>query len=517
MTTQFKHDACVCHNHKEFSQKNATSSCSIESTLGESQRTLPYNQDKDFAQQQILNTDSFQEECAVVGVFNCDEAPLISYYALFAMQHRGQEASGISACYNNRITTIKAQGLVTKVFTQTNLRKLQGTNAIGHNRYGTAGADSSEDSQPIFACYDLGEIALAHNGNLTNASKIRESLIREGAIFQSKLDTEVIIHLIARSKKELLTPRIMEVMREVEGAFCLVVLSRSKMFVMRDRFGFRPLSLGEITNKDGSIGYIVASETCAFDLVGARYIRDIEAGELLIFEQNNTREAKLISIKIFEDRHKPCVFEYIYFARPDSVVFNKSVYNVRKNLGKQLAKEHLLDADIVIPVPDSGLAAAIGYSQQSKIPFELGLIRNHYVGRTFIEPTQELRELKVRLKLNPIREVIANKRIIVIDDSLVRGTTSKAIVQLLRNAGAKEILLLISAPPTISPCFYGVDTPSKKELICANKSIKEVCQFIQADYLGFLSFEGLKTAVDKESYDYCQACFDGQYLHDIDK
>ncbi|WP_407918760.1 amidophosphoribosyltransferase [Helicobacter muridarum] len=460
--------------------------------------------------------DKMKEECAVVGVFNCDNASLTSYYMLFAMQHRGQEASGISTSNNNKITTIKAKGLVTKVFSEKKLKKLKGRNAVGHNRYATAGKDSNDDSQPIFARYDLGEIAIVHNGNITNANKIKQDLINEGAIFQSNIDTEVIIHLIARNKKELLMPRIMEVMREIEGAFCLVILSRSKMFVMRDRFGLRPLSLGEITNKDGSIGYIVASETCSFDLVGARYIRDIDAGELIIFEQNESKETKMISIKIFDCNPKPCVFEYIYFARPDSIVFQKSAYEVRKNLGRQLAIEHKLEADIVMPVPDSGLAAAIGYSQQSGIPFELGLIRNHYVGRTFIEPTQKLRELKVRLKLNPIKRVIENKRVIVIDDSLVRGTTSKAIVQLLRNAGAKEVLLLISAPPTISPCFYGVDTPSKKELICANKSVKDVQIFIQADYLGFLSLDGLKIAVDKDSYHYCQACFDGKYLHDID-
>lgn len=464
-----------------------------------------------------LAKDGFKEECAIVGAFNCDDAALVSYYALFAMQHRGQEASGISTSNNNHIITIKAQGLVTKVFSRKKLKKLKGKNAIGHNRYATSGIDSNGDSQPIFARYDLGEIAIVHNGNLTNAKTIKQNLIREGAIFQSNLDTEVIIHLIARNKKELLTPRIMEVMQEIEGAFCLVFLSRSKMFVMRDRFGLRPLSLGAITNKDGSVGYVVASETCAFDLIGARYIRDIEAGELVIFEQSSINEAKIMSIKIFEDTHKPCVFEYIYFARPDSIIFNKSVYGVRKNLGKQLAIEHKLEADIVMPVPDSGLAAAIGYSQQSKIPFELGLVRNHYVGRTFIEPTQKLRELKVRLKLNPIKEIIANRRVIVIDDSLVRGTTSKAIVELLRNAGAKEVLLLISAPPTISPCFYGIDTPSKKELICANKNIKEVQTFIKADYLGFLSLEGLAIAMNTDSYHYCQACFDGKYLHHIEQ
>lgn len=460
--------------------------------------------------------DKMKEECAVVGVFNVDYASLRSYYALFAMQHRGQEASGISASHNNRISTIKNQGLVTEVFSEEKLSLLAGRSAIGHNRYATAGADSSGDSQPLFARYDLGEIAIVHNGNLTNAAALRNQLISEGSIFQSNLDTEVLIHLIARSKKDLLTPRVMDAMAQIEGAFSLILLSRSKMFVMRDRFGLRPLSLGELVNKDGSRGYIVASETCAFDLVGASYSRDIEAGELLIFEQSQGQETKVMSIKIMADTPKPCVFEYIYFSRPDSHVFNRGVYGVRKNLGRQLALEHPLDADLVLPVPDSGLAAALGYSQQSGLPFEIGLVRNHYVGRTFIEPTQELRELKVKLKLSAIREVIENKRVIVIDDSLVRGTTSRAIVKLLRKAGAKEVLLLISAPPTISPCFYGVDTPSRRELICATKSIEEVRDFIEADYLGFLSLDGLRLAVDRESYSYCQACFDGVYLHGVD-
>lgn len=458
----------------------------------------------------------WNEECAVVGAFNCDEAAFMAYYALFAMQHRGQEASGIAISNGKNITTQKGQGLVTKVFSKSILEKLKGSNAVGHNRYATAGADSNGDCQPIFARYGLGEIALVHNGNLTNAKNIRQSLTQQGAIFQSNLDTEVIIHLIARSTKKHLTPRIMESLHEIEGAFSLVILSRSKMFAVRDRFGLRPLSLGEITNKDGTKGYIVASETCSFDLVGASFVRDIEPGELVVFEKNRNNETKIISIKVFEEILKPCVFEYIYFARPDSVVFGKSVYMVRKNLGKQLALEHKIDADIVMPVPDSGLAVAIGYSEQSKIAFELGLIRNHYVGRTFIEPTQELRELKVRLKLNPIREVIENKRVIVIDDSLVRGTTSKAIVRLLKQAGAKEVCLLISAPPTISPCYYGVDTPSKSELISANKSNDEVKKFIGADYLGYLSLEGLKTAVEPHNYSYCQACFDGNYLHNVE-
>lgn len=552
----------ITESNNKDSIKNLDSTNSIKSKIKNSARLDSINSTES-------NSEKFHDHCAVVGVFNCDEAALSAYYSLFSMQHRGQEASGISACDSGKISTIKSQGLVTKVFTQANLQKLKGRNAIGHNRYGTAGADSMSDCQPIFARYDLGEISIAHNGNLTNAPRIREWLISEGAIFQSSLDTEVIIHLIARSKKGSLKERIIEALNEIEGAFCLVFLSRSKMFVARDRFGLRPLSLASVQNKDGSMGYIVASETCAFDLLGARFVRDIAPGELLVFESNSPRTqslreldsslcdstTRLVSalestqpvkqgaaevslVNLTHDARianstnkdskitsqnilplkipKPCVFEYIYFARPDSVVFNKSVYAVRKNLGRQLAMEHKISADLVMPVPDSGLAAAIGYAQESGIDFELGLIRNHYVGRTFIEPTQELRELKVRLKLNPIHEVINNKRVIVIDDSLVRGTTSKAIVKLLKHAGAREVFLLISAPPTISPCFYGVDTPSKSELISANMSLDSVREFVNADYLGFLSLEGLRLAVDKDNYDYCQACFDGKYLHDVD-
>lgn len=454
----------------------------------------------------------WNEECAVVGIYNVKRSALLSYYALFAMQHRGQEASGISTANGTQITTIKGNGLVTKVFDEAKLNKLQGNSSIGHNRYATAGADSANDSQPVFARYSLGEIAIAHNGNLTNAKSVREELIKKGAIFQSHLDTENLIHLIAHSQKAHLVDRIIDALSFVDGAYCFLFLSRSKMFVVRDRYGLRPLSLGKITNDDGSIGYIVASETCAFDLIGAEYVRDVKAGEMLIFEGAytplSTCEPK--SIQVYEPQSAPCVFEYVYFARPDSQVYGKNVYTIRKNMGAQLAKEHKLQADMVIPVPDSGVAAALGYSKESGIDFELGIIRNHYVGRTFIEPTQQGRELKVRLKLNPISSLIAGKDIIVIDDSIVRGTTSKQIVQILRKAGARKVYMLISAPPTISPCFYGVDTPDKKQLICANKSIEEVREYIGADYLGFLSLSALDCAVGGS--EFCKACFDGKYI-----
>ncbi|PZT48948.1 amidophosphoribosyltransferase [Helicobacter valdiviensis] len=457
-----------------------------------------------------METRDWNEECAVVGVYNVQNAAVSAYYSLFSMQHRGQEATGIASSNGEKLNCIKNHGLVTSVFCDETLSKLKGFSAIGHNRYSTAGEDSMADAQPVFARYDLGEIAIVHNGNLTNAKQIRNELIAEGSIFQSHMDTENLIHLIARSKKEALIDRIKEAVLRVEGAFCFVILSRKKMFVIRDRHGFRPLSLGEIKNPDGSIGYIVASETCAFDLVGAKYVRDVKPGEMLVFSKEGMQSHSIMPANPY-----PCVFEYVYFARPDSHVFGRLVYNIRKAMGRELAKENPIDADLVIPVPDSGVAAALGYSQESGIPFELGIIRNHYVGRTFIEPTQQIRELKVKLKLNPIRELIENKRIIVIDDSVVRGTTSKQIVKILRDCGAKEIHMKISSPPTISPCYYGVDTPSVGELISARMSDEEVCKFIGADSLSFLSLEGLKRSIGVEDYKFCQACFDGNYIVEI--
>lgn len=461
-------------------------------------------------------TREWNEECAVVGVYNVKNASLLSYYALFAMQHRGQEASGIASSNGTKITTIKGNGLVTKVFTQRKLAKLEGKSSIGHNRYATAGEDSLNDAQPIFARYSLGEMAIAHNGNLTNAKELREELTKNGAIFQSHLDTENLIHLIARSNKQHLVDRIVDALQLVDGAYCFMFLSRSKMFVVRDRYGLRPLSLGKIENDDGSVGYIVASETCAFDLIGASFVRDIKAGEMLVFEgaYSPLGDTQPKSIQVFAPKELPCVFEYVYFSRPDSQVYGKNVYEIRKNLGARLAKEFKLKADMVIPVPDSGVAAALGYSKQSGIDFELGIIRNHYVGRTFIEPTQSSRELKVRLKLNPITSIIKGKDVVVIDDSIVRGTTSKQIVRILRKAGARKVYMLISSPPTISPCYYGVDTPDTDQLICANKSIEEVCEYIGADFLGFLSIEGMLQSIGGDMK-FCKACFDGKYVDEF--
>ncbi|MGP1451062.1 MAG: amidophosphoribosyltransferase [Wolinella sp.] len=451
----------------------------------------------------------WNEECAVVGVFGTDSAASTAYYSLFSMQHRGQEASGISSSNGEKLITIKDRGLVTTVFSDEKLTKLKGRAAIGHNRYSTAGEDSILDAQPVFARYDLGEIAIVHNGNLTNAKQIRDGLIAKGAIFQSFMDTENLIHLIAKSDKGKLFDRIVDAVRKIEGAYSLVFLSRKKMFAVRDPQGFRPLSLARIKNNDGSFGYMVASETCAFDLVGAEYIRDVEPGEMLVFSEGADPQ----SFKVFDGNSHPCIFEYVYFARPDSKVFGRNVYEVRKAMGEELARENPVEADMVIPVPDSGVAAAIGYASESGIPFELGIVRNHYVGRTFIEPTQQRRELKVKLKLNPIKEIINGKRIVVIDDSIVRGTTSRQIVRILRAAGAKEVHMKISSPPTISPCYYGVDTPDKKQLISANMSLDEVCKFIEADSLAFLSLDGLRRSIKcGDDEQFCQACFDEKYI-----
>ena len=446
----------------------------------------------------------WNEECAVVGVYGVENASWLAYYSLFAMQHRGQEASGMSVFDGENILTHKAQGLVSEVFDENLLGNLKGHIAIGHNRYATAGKHSSSDAQPVYARCALGEIAVVHNGNLTNAVALREKLTQEGSIFQSFLDTEVILHLIAKSEKENLEERIKESAKSIKGAYCLIFALRNKMIVLRDPYGLRPLSLGKIKTPKGD-GYIVASETCAFDLLGAEFVRDINAGEMLVF-----KDGKMISTQLFTPKDFKCVFEYIYFARPDSQVFGKNVYSIRKEMGKELARECKIEADIVVPVPDSGVPSALGYALESGIPFELGIIRNHYVGRTFIESEQSIRELKVRLKLNPIKEIIEGKRVIVLDDSVVRGTTSRQIVKILKNAGAREVHLLISSPPTISPCFYGVDTPSKQELICATHTLEEVRKYVGADSLHFLSLEGLAKSVGGGGY--CQACFDGKYI-----
>jgi len=441
--------------------------------------------------------------CSVVGIYGNDNASKLCFYALFSMQHRGQEAAGISSSFEGKIKTVKERGLVTQIFKEEHFNVLKGDMAIGHTRYSTAGDDSILDAQPVFAKYGLGEISIVHNGNLVNAKEIREELTKKGAIFQTNMDTENIIHLIAKDyETPTLKQRIVNAVKKIKGAFSLIILSRSKMFAIRDPFGFRPLSLGKL--KSG--GYIVASETCAFELVGAEFVRDVKPGEMIIFE-----DGEIKSEMIFEPAPKQCIFEYIYFARPDSNVFGKNVYSIRKQMGRELAKELPVDADMVVPVPDSGVAAALGYAEEAKIPFEMAIMRNHYVGRTFIEPTQEVRDLKVKMKLSPIKHKIEGKKLVVIDDSIVRGTTSRRIVRMLREAGAKEVHMRIASPATTGPCYYGVDTPTKEELIASKMSVDEICKYIEADSLAYLSIEGIVKSIKDKKENYCFACFDGNY------
>ncbi|HHH20015.1 MAG TPA: amidophosphoribosyltransferase [Campylobacterales bacterium] len=441
--------------------------------------------------------------CAIVGVYGSENAAKIAYYALFSMQHRGQESTGISTADGKRIHLIKERGLVTDVFEEEAFKLLQGPCSIGHNRYSTAGDDSILDAQPVFARYKLGEISVAHNGNLVNKNEVRERLIDRGAIFQTGMDTENIVHLIAKSQEDKLEARIKDMLTKIEGAYCLAIQSRKKMFVIRDRFGIRPLSLGRL--QDG--GWIVASETCAFDLVGAEFVRDVKPGEMLTFEEGK----EPYSEQIFEPDYHPCAFEYIYFARPDSIIDGKNVYMKRLEMGRQLAKETPADIDLVLPIPDSGVAAACGFAEGLGVPFEMGIVRNHYVGRTFIEPTQEVRELKVKLKLSPIKQLIEGKRVAIVDDSLVRGTTSKQIVKMLKEAGATEVHMRIAAPEIKYPCRYGIDTPTKTELISARKTPEEIAKAMDAESLGFLSVEGLKKSLGEER-NYSLVSFDGNYF-----
>ena len=441
--------------------------------------------------------------CSVVGIYKNQNAAKKVFYSLFSMQHRGQEAAGISSNENGKIHTIKDRGLVTEIFTEEHFQNvLKGDMAVGHTRYSTAGDDSILDAQPVFAKYGLGEISIVHNGNLTNKEPIRQELIKRGAIFQTNMDTENIIHLIAKNQAPTLQERITDAVKQIEGAFSLIILSRTKMFAIRDRFGFRPLSIGKI--KSG--GYIIASETCAFELVGAEYVRDVNPGEMVIFENGEMK-----SIQLFEPTPKKCIFEYIYFARPDSDVFGKNVYETRVEMGRALARELPVDADMVVPVPDSGVASALGYAKESGIPFELGIMRNHYVGRTFIEPTQEIRDLKVKMKLTPIKHKIAGKKLVVIDDSIVRGTTSKRIVRMLKEAGAAEVHMRIASPASTGACYYGVDTPDANELIASRMSVDEICEYIEADSLAYLSIEGMLESINDKKENYCFACFDGEY------
>ncbi|MBO0910275.1 MAG: amidophosphoribosyltransferase [Acidobacteria bacterium] len=458
----------------------------------------------------MAKLDKFREECGVVAIYAHPEAETLAYLGLHALQHRGQESAGIVSSDGMALHIHKSMGLVADIFTEKKLNKLRGTLAIGHTRYSTAGDSALLNAQPIMVQSNKGMMALAHNGNLTNAQEVRSRMEAQGSIFQTSSDTEVIVHLIAQSREHTLPEAIADALRRVEGAFSLVMISPDRIFAARDPHGFRPLAMGRIpASGDRLSGSMVfASETCAFDLIGAAYEREVRPGELVIVGPEG------ISSRYYAPaaRQSSCIFEHVYFSRPDSNVFGRSVQESREQLGRQLAIESPAEADIVVPVPDSGVTAAIGYAAESGIPLRFGLIRNHYVGRTFIEPQQSVRDFGVRLKLNPVRNLLAGKRVVLIDDSIVRGTTSKKIVRMVRGAGAKEVHMRISCPPTISPCFYGVDTPRKNELIAANNTIEEIREFVGADSLAYLSLEGLKKACrDGEKTTYCTACYTGRY------
>ncbi len=454
------------------------------------------------------DADTLHEECGVVAVHNHPQASHQAYLALYALQHRGQESAGIATADGQHLANIKGMGLVSEIFTDDVLQKLPGSMAIGHTRYSTTGDSALLNAQPIRVDSTKGLIAIAHNGNLVNLGNLRTRLEREGAYFQTTSDSEIIVQLIAHSKAGTLVDAIADSLSQVDGAFSIVMMTRDRIFAARDPRGFRPLSIGRIKNPGEPDTIFFASETCAFDLLRAEYIRDVLPGELVMVSEDGLT-SRQYSTGVPQSS---CIFEHVYFARPDSRIYGRWVQESRDQMGRQLARESGVAADVVVPVPDSGVTAALGYAEQAGIPFRFGLIRNHYVGRTFIEPEQRVRDFGVRLKLNPVRNLLAGKRVILIDDSIIRGTTSRKIVRMVRGAGATEVHLRISCPPTISPCFYGVDTPSKQDLIAANKSVEEIRRFIEADSLAYLSLDGLlKSCQSEQNTGYCTACYTGNY------
>jgi len=455
----------------------------------------------------IATSDKFHEECGVFAIYGHPEAANLTYLGLYALQHRGQESAGIATSDGREIHCQKNMGHVADIFTPEIIASLPGELAIGHTRYSTAGDTVLGNAQPFSVACNKGQIAIAHNGNITNAGEVRRELEQEGSIFQASSDTEVILHLVARSRERTLAGALREALLQLEGAFSLVCLARDRIIVARDPRGFRPLAFGHLEQSNGKLAYVFGSETCAFDLINATYVNDVEPGEMVcIGPEGITRERYAPEMP-----RAQCVFEHVYFSRPDSIVFGRAVQESRENLGRLLAQEAPADADVVVPVPDSGVAAAIGYSSESGIPFRQALIRSHYVGRTFIEPSQAIRDFGVKLKLNPVRHLLEGKSVVLVDDSIVRGTTSRKLVRMVRGAGAREVHVRISCPPTISPCFYGVDTPSHKELIAANSSIEEIRRFLEADTLGYLSLDALRRAVADEQGHYCYACYTGDY------
>jgi amidophosphoribosyltransferase len=446
--------------------------------------------------------DKFKDECGVFGIFGHPEAANLTYLGLYALQHRGQESAGIVSADGERMRTAKSMGHVAEAFDEPTLAGLPGHLAIGHTRYSTAGESRLQNAQPFLIDCVHGQIAVAHNGNLVNARELRDELVRAGSIFQTSSDTEVVLHLYARSKAPSVEEALVESVAQLSGAFSLVMLTRNRLIAARDPHGFRPLALGRLGD-----AWIVCSETCALDLIGATYERDIEPGELVVISDGGLR-----SIRPFPPAPLAhCVFEHVYFARPDSYVFGSSVNDIRTELGRVLARESPADADVVVPIPDSGVCAAVGFAEASGLSLQIGLIRNHYIGRTFIQPQQAIRHFGVKVKLNPVRSILEGKRVVLLDDSIVRGTTSRKIVKMVKAAGAREVHLRISCPPTISPCFYGVDTPSRNELIGATHTTEEIRKYIEADSLAYLSLDGLRAAVGEKQGDYCTSCYTGVY------
>ena len=455
--------------------------------------------------------DHFHDECGVFGLFGHPESAKLTYLGLYALQHRGQESAGIVSSTGNDLHMHRAMGEVEEIFSPLVLAKLPGSSAIGHTRYSTAGDKALLNAQPIMVACSKGKIAVGHNGNLTNAGEWRRKLEHRGSIFQTNSDTEVIVHLIAKSQARNFSGALGDALNQLEGAYSLLVLTPEELYAVRDPRGFRPLALGKLTAPDGSDAWAVASETCAFDLINAHYVRDIAPGEMVRISRAGLETIHFSPPKA----HQFCIFEHVYFSRPDSLVFGRSVNESREMLGRLLAREHPVEADMVVPIPDSGVPAAIGFALESKIPFRMGLIRNHYIGRTFIEPSQAIRNFGVKLKLNPVRNLIAGKRVVLVDDSIVRGTTSRKLVRMVREAGATEVHMRISCPPTISPCYYGVDTPTREELIASSNTPEEICKFLGAESLGYISLQGLRQAVNDSEGNFCTSCYTGVYPTDL--
>lgn len=451
-----------------------------------------------------MSGENVKDHCGVFGIYNHPDAARLTYLGLFALQHRGEEAAGICTSDGSQLYLHKNQGQVGDVFQEDTFAKLPGKNAIGHVRYSTTGSSSLVNAQPYKVEYSRGEVAVAHNGNLVNAQILRAELEAYGSIFGSTMDSEIFVHLMANPTHRTVEDSVVESVKRVRGAYSLLILTQEKLFAVRDPQGFRPLCYGKVGQS-----YVVASETCAFDLIEADFIRELAPGEVLVIDEQGPRS--FFPFKDSPQRKAHCIFEHVYFARPDSTIFGDNVGLVREKLGRNLAKEHPAKADIVIPVPDSGNFAAMGFSKESGIPLGHGFIRNHYIGRTFISPSQASRSLKVKIKLNPIKEVVDGKRVVVVDDSIVRGNTAKSRVRLLRKAGAKEVHMRISCPPHVSPCFYGIDFPSKSELLANNNTMDEIKKFLEVDSIGYLSLDGMLTAATQPADHFCSACFTGKY------